>query len=225
MKSHLEVGQKVKLSKLDSFNASHQELLTKVEAEVVAVADDFAEVKLLNLDKSFDEIKFIRIGIILNLCFAGDDALYKVGVEVNQIRDVSNLVLVQRSLIQRIQRRRSFRIPVEEEIKYIFADKDLDSDKDKTNSAMMLDISAVGLKMKVESLANIEQGDILGITLNLDFLENEFIKGRVVRTEEKRKIIGIDFIKLPESTRQKLTRWVFEKEEKVIKQSKKDLSK
>ena len=230
MKSFLESGQKIKLSKLSSFNIPHQELFTKVEGKVIDINDQQVEIKLLNLDRNFAEIEFIRIGIILNLCFVGDDALYKVGVEVKEIRNVSKLVLKQVSGLQKIQRRRSIRIPVQERIKYSIAQnnkKNVANSKVKLKSfsATMLDISMFGLKIEVDSLTNLEENKILNLFLDFSFLEKASIQGRIIRIEEENKILGIEFLDISDSDRQKLTRWIFEQEKKIIDKNKKDLSK
>jgi len=220
MDRYLETGQKVKLSKLTSSNQSHQELLTKVEAEVITVNDNQVEVALLNLDNNFSEIEFIRIGIILDLCFAGADALYKVRVEVKQIKDVSKLILASKGRVQRIQRRRFFRVPIRKEIEYLSAqDNNINN-----SSATMLDISIVGLKMKVDSLANLREDKSLQLQLGLPFLDDNYLKAKIIRTEEENKIVGVEFSDMPEEISQKLTRWILKQEEELIAKNKKDLT-
>jgi c-di-GMP-binding flagellar brake protein YcgR len=215
---YLEQGQKVKLSKLTSSNQSHQELLTKVEAEVITVNDNQVEVALLNLDNNFSEIEFIRIGIILDLCFVGNDALYKVRVEVKQIKDVSKLILVSKGRVQRIQRRRFFRVPVRKEIEY-FSGKDNNS-----SSAIMLDISIVGLKMKVESLNDLREDKSLQLQLGLSFLDDNYLQAKIIRIEEENKSVGVEFLEMSDEISQKLTRWILQQEEELIAKNKKELS-
>ena len=218
MDRYLEQGQKVKLSKLTSSNQSHQELLTKVEAEVITVNDNQVEVALLNLDNNFSEIEFIRIGIILDLCFVGNDALYKVRVEVKQIKDVSKLILVSKGRVQRIQRRRFFRVPVRKEIEY-FSGKDNNS-----SSAIMLDISIVGLKMKVESLNDLREDKSLQLQLGLSFLDDNYLQAKIIRIEEENKSVGVEFLEMSDEISQKLTRWILQQEEELIAKNKKELS-
>ncbi|MBM7555396.1 c-di-GMP-binding flagellar brake protein YcgR [Halanaerobacter jeridensis] len=223
------MGKKVKLSKLTSGDVPYQELLTKVEGEVVTIEEDCLEVSLLNLDKNFAEIEFIRIGILLNMCFVGEDALYKVVVEVEQIKEVSKLILVQKGKVQRIQRRKSFRVQAQQSIDYCLAE---DSDfQFKTTGldgtpkiAELIDISSVGLKMKVEFCQELEVGEILELKLNLSFLNGGALKGKIVRIEEDSMIVGVEFLELPDKITQQLTRWIFKKEEEFFEKNKKDLT-
>lgn len=227
MNIHLEPGTKVKLSKLTGSEIPYEELLTKVEAEVIAVDEDRIEVSLLNLNKNFAEIEFIRIGILLNMCFVGKDALYKVVVEVEQIKEVSKLILVQQGKVQRIQRRKAARIPASEKINYRGIEDDnfkfeTNGSQDFSRKAKVTNISSVGLKMKVNSLEGLSLAEVLGI--ELPFLNDGVLKGEIVRIEEENMYLGVEFIDLPEEINQRLTRWILKKEEEFIEQNKRELS-
>ena len=229
MQEYLHEGQKVKLSKLSKSDETYEELLTKVEGEIINVREDQVEVSLLNLGKNFQEIEFVRIGILLNMCFTGDDALYKVTIEVKEIKDVSVLAVMQRSKVNRIQRRQAFRIRVEKMIKYTRSKEDAFQFKEKgiqdsAKSAQMLDISSVGLKMKVDSLKDLAVDQILALELNLSCLEEGAIKGKIVRVEEEEMNIGVEFVDLPENIKQSLMRWIFKKEDELIEKNKAELS-
>lgn len=164
--------------------------------------------------------EMIGRGELLTISFAARSGLNKLDVKVKQVNEMRKIFSVMpQGEIQRIQRRRYVRISLKKEIKY----QRIVNEEDDFIEAMMIDISASGLKMRINELNGVAMYQVLDLKLhNLSFDIN-CLKGRVVRLKEKKDPatgksfydLAVEFIDITSAEREKLIEWVLSKQREL----------
>ena len=183
--------------------------------KVVAVYKDIIELELPKENGKRPEI--IARGELLILSFAGRSGLNKLDVRVKEVNEIrKKFAVVRQSQVRRIQRRKYVRIPLKKEVEY----QRIVNIEDNFLPALILDISASGLKMRLKELNGVAMYQVLDLKLDKLSCAVNLLKGRVVRLEEKKDPdtgkpfyeVGIEFIDISAAQREKLIEWILSKQ-------------
>ncbi|MBM7555809.1 flagellar brake protein [Halanaerobacter jeridensis] len=205
-------GQKVTIGKDYNNNTN----LYRVR--VLAVYKKMIELELPKKDGQKPDI--IEQGELLTISFAGQAGLNRLDVKVKRVKEYrKKFIVTRKSKIRRIQRRKYVRLPLRKEIEY----QRIINIEDNFLSAMMLDISASGLKIRLEELNGVAMYQVLDLKLNNLSCGINLLKGRVVRLDEKEDPdpkkpfydLGVEFIDISVTEQEKLIEWVLFKQRQL----------
>ena len=164
------------------------------------------------------EIIPLRIGLAVEMYFTGEQAAYSYQTLITDrsIESVPLLTLKYPRAKRRIQRRDYFRLEVKKRVKYRLLDaelKPIGGFKETTT----IDISGGGIKMVANSV--IFRDTLMEVYLQIPTLENVAIISRAVNLTELPDglALGIKFIEIDDSAREKIIGWLFEKQRKMRK--------
>lgn len=152
-----------------------------------------------------------------------DGEIIKCSSNVLGYKKEENIMLAVISyptVIERIQRREYFRIPVAIDCKYVFLPEEadyrfpqklIDDYADKMEKSFTIDLSGGG--MKVVTKLPRPEGSLIMVSINIP--EEIYFTGKVIRLEEDTELkqykVAIKFIYLQERKRDKLINFIFNK--------------
>nr|WP_282706839.1 flagellar brake domain-containing protein [Natroniella acetigena] len=198
------------------------------------IADVLADDTFL-INNPFAEGKLIKVsnGTRGTVFLKEQNGLYTIPVKViGKEVDVTPLLKLKiAGQIKRTQERKSFRLEIYEETEYELVGAEsfqaeniagLDGEE-SDYKALIIDLSAGGLKMKMQTMMELEEEEI--IRINLDFADLSVTKvlGQVVRVvekienDQKKYVVGIKFINLAKEDKDKLVKWIFDKQRELRK--------
>lgn len=182
------------------------------KALIMEVEDDFLRINLPVCDGDY---LMLHSGekIEMNSYF-NENGCYNFYCEVISRGKEGNMIYYNMSLpfdITKIQRRNSFRVGILNPIEYKII---TNNDEENFNNipykeAMMIDLSAGGLKLKIEE--DIKKEDLLLVNLKLNKIQFE-IKCDIVRIEntvDKEKLCGLRFIDITPAQSDKIIQELF----------------
>ena len=236
LNENLEINQRVE------FEIRNGQYEGSYPTQVVDVIDD--ETFVINAPFSQGRVIRLSTNTRAHVFLRGKTALYSLAVKlVDKDFDSTHLfILEQVGPARKIQERRYFRLDIYEPIDFqlIGEQSDLEkfdgimaedfvenSDLDfaeietKELSGIIDDISAGGVKIVTEHKLKLEQL----LDLNLDFIGEEFaaVLGQVIRVNkivkdnDKRYEIGVEFLGFGRSERDELMSWLFAKQRELRK--------
>lgn len=156
-------------------------------------------------------------GTSVEVIYYEEENIYKFKSSVigRKFENIPILLLSKPTEIEKIQRRKYFRIPLLSSIKY----KNLKNEP-KTNpktiedseytNAVLVDLSGGGMKIKVAE--QVKQNDFLLVSLTINN-ENLLVVGqtmRIVKDDEGRFVCGLSFEFLENSTREVIIKFIFQ---------------
>jgi c-di-GMP-binding flagellar brake protein YcgR len=181
------------------------------------IQDITEEYIAINIPMSAGQYLPLSNGTTLEVIYYEEENIYKFKSSVigRRFENIPIILLAQPKEIQKIQRRKYFRIPLISSVKY----KNLKNNP-KTNpstikdseysKALMVDLSGGGMKVKVSQQVKLD--DFLLVSLTIDN-ENVLIVGqamRVVKDDEGRYTCGLSFEFLENSTREIIIKYIFQ---------------
>lgn len=176
------------------------------------------KIKIMAIYKR-EELIPLRKGLEVQLLYEGDSAFYSLTTEIlgREKEPIPTLILKKTDDIDRIQRRRYFRLQVNKKIKYKVLKEIEDEYKEaKFRQTIALDLSGGGLLMVLKEDLNLK--DILLFNLNIEGL-NGLVRGRIVRIKHNKdgysKTAGIEFIEMKRKKRDKIISFLFNYQRKL----------
>ncbi|GFP77077.1 flagellar brake protein [Clostridium fungisolvens] len=169
----------------------------------------------INLPASEGQYLTVSRGLDLEfMSFCDDGDVFKFKSTIisrSQENNIPMYVMTNPYDIVRIQRRDYVRVKVAQIISYITGDYTVeDIEKLKLNTAILLDLSGGGMRVKLKE--KLSKGD--SIISELKYSNQQvLVKGNIVRvetTEDKQWIYGVNFDNIDERTRDKIIRMVFD---------------
>ncbi|MGE5615190.1 MAG: flagellar brake protein [Bacillota bacterium] len=162
---------------------------------------------------------------VINVYFVGMERgtynLYKFNAEVRGMDISNNLYVLRietRSMIERVQRRRYFRLDCYVEVRYKLVESlDDNSDYKKT---IAKNLSGGGICMKINE--KIKPGSILACEMSFESNKEVRFYGKVVRFEETgnesryRYEAGVAYIDIDERDREAIIRYIFNEQRKLL---------
>ncbi|MGM0501138.1 MAG: flagellar brake protein [Bacillota bacterium] len=232
---NLEVNQRVE------FEVRNGEYEGRYPTQVVDIINDSRFI----INAPFSQGRVIRVSANTKaeIFVRGKTALYSLPVRiVDKDFDSTHLFIVELAgKVNKIQDRRYFRLEIYKPVdcKLINQERDLDkfenirnedffkeiaeveADENKDFFGVADDISAGGVKLLTEKRLKI--GQLLD--LNLEFVGDEFRSvlgevirvNKVVKNNDERYELGVEFLGLGRSERDELMRWLFEKQRELRK--------
>jgi c-di-GMP-binding flagellar brake protein YcgR len=148
----------------------------------------------------------------MSFCDDGDVFKFKSTIISRlQENNIPMYVMTNPYDIVKIQRRDYVRVKVAQIISYITGDYTIDDiEKLKLNTAILLDLSGGGMRVKLKE--KLSKGDSIISELKYSS-QQALVKGTIVRveiTEDKQWIYGVNFDNIDERTRDKIIRMVFD---------------
>nr|WP_282580123.1 flagellar brake domain-containing protein [Natroniella sulfidigena] len=219
----MKINRKVEIEFL------HQQYDDKYAAQIADVLDE----DIFLITNPFTEGKSIKVsnGTRGTVFLKEQNGLYKIPIKVigKEVDATPLLKLKVAGQIKRTQERKSFRLEIYEETEYelvgaeSFQAENISGLKaeDDDYKALIVDISAGGLKMKMKTIKKVEEEEIVRINLDFADLSVTRVLGQVVRVvekvenEEKKYIAGIKFINLAKEDKDKLVKWIFDKQREL----------
>ncbi len=166
-----------------------------------------------------EELIPLRKGEEVQLLYEGESAFYSLKTEIlDRGKDpIPTLILKKTDDINRIQRRKYFRLQVNKKIKYKSLKDIEDENKEaKFKKTTAIDLSGGGLLMVLKEDLNLK--DKLLFNLNIENLD-KLIKGRIVRIKHNKdgysKTAGIEFIEIGRKDRDKIISFLFNYQRKL----------
>ncbi|MCB2288890.1 flagellar brake domain-containing protein [Clostridium sp. CS001] len=165
-------------------------------------------------------------GTAVEVIYYEEDSIYKFKSSVigRKFENIPILLLAQPTEIEKIQRRKYFRITLLNSVKY----KNLKNEP-KTNpktiedseytNGVLLDLSGGGMKIKVAE--HVKQNDFLLVSLTINN-ENLLVVGqamRIIKDDEGRFVCGLSFEFLDNSTREVIIKFIFQLMREQMKKS------
>ena len=181
------------------------------------IQDITEEYIAINIPMSAGQYLPLSKGTLIEAIYYEEENIYKFKSSVigRRFENIPIILLAKPNEIQKIQRRKYFRIPLISSIKY----KNLKNES-KTNpstikdseytKALLVDLSGGGMKVKVSEQVKIN--DFLLVSLSI-YNENVLIVGqamRVVKDDEGRYTCGLSFEFLENSTREVIIKFIFQ---------------
>ncbi|MGM0370295.1 MAG: flagellar brake protein [Bacillota bacterium] len=205
---NLHNGQVVKIKEKNKDDSR------KYKAKVVGINSDSLDLKLLELASNID---LLRVNQVYTIYFEDGNQLYQLDIKLKKINR-GNQLLVADSVgeLRTNERRRYMRVDVDEKIKY-----QLINDPDYYD-ALMVDISASGMKLGIENITNLKLETEIRIDCSsvdkfpVDELEARVLRIRVNqnRSQHNKKYhLGVEFISVEDKIREELIDWVYQKQE------------
>lgn len=202
----LKVNNKIELKILGkNFDETYQ---TKIA--------DIDELRIKVLVPSYKgEIVAFRRGIKIDALVVDDNTAYKFrSIIVNrEKKNVPLLTLQMPESIQKIQRRKYFRLRTSLEAKYLSSNKSLE----KLKEARVQDISGGGVKLALGEKVPVRT--LVGLRLDIPEIKDVPIIGKVVRSYDNNHhhSIGVKFLDLKEPIQDKIIKWIFKEQRKLRK--------
>jgi c-di-GMP-binding flagellar brake protein YcgR len=211
---NLHNGQVVKLKEKNKDGSR------KYKAKVVGINSDSLDLKLLELASNSD---LLKVNQVYTIYFEGSNHLYQLDIKLQKINE-SNQVLVVDSVgeLRTNERRRYMRVDVEEKIKY-----QLNNDPNYYD-ALMVDISASGMKLETANITNLNLETEIRIDCSsVDNFPVDELAARVLRIRvnqnrsqhNKKYYLGVEFTSVEDEIREKLIDWVYQKKDESRKES------
>ncbi|WP_408954532.1 flagellar brake protein [Natroniella sp. ANB-PHB2] len=223
LRRKLKINQGIEIEFLheqyeDKYSAQIADILTE---DTFLITNPFANGKLIKISNGTKGTVFLQ----------KQNGLYRIPVTViSKEVDVTPLLKLKISgQIKRTQERKSFRLEIYEETEYelvgaeVFQAENITGidGEENDHKALIVDISAGGLKMKMQTMMELEEEEI--IRINLDFADLSVTKvlGQVVRVTEKiendqkKYIVGVKFVNLAKEHKDKLVKWIFDKQREL----------
>jgi c-di-GMP-binding flagellar brake protein YcgR len=181
------------------------------------IQDITEEYIAINIPMSAGEYLPLSKGTMIEAIYYEEENIYKFASSVmgRRFENIPIILLSKPKEVQKIQRRKYFRMPLISGIKY----KNL-KDKPKTNpstvedreyaKALLVDLSGGGMKVKVSEQIRLNDFLLVSLTVNG---ENILIIGqamRVVKDDEGRYTCGLSFEFLENSTREVIIKFIFQ---------------
>ncbi|MBK1812905.1 PilZ domain-containing protein [Clostridium sp. YIM B02505] len=169
----------------------------------------------INLPASEGQYLTVPRGLDLEfMSFCDDGDVFKFKATIisrSQENNIPMYVMTTPYDIVKIQRRDYVRVKVAQIISYITGDYTVgDIEKLKLNTAILLDLSGGGMRVKLKE--KLLKGDSIISELKYGN-QQALVKGTIVRvetTEDKQWIYGVNFDNIDERTRDKIIRMVFD---------------
>lgn len=176
------------------------------------------EITLMAVYKK-EEVIPLRLGLKVKVLYEGKDTYYSFNSEIikRERRPLPVIGVKKSNNIQRIQRRHYFRLKIKKEIRYkkIREQKDFKA-PEKFKTINLVDISGGGILIPADDL---ERHDKLLIDLKID--DVGLVKGQIVRVDFEKeghaKTVGVKFIEMTSSTRDKIISFMFDYQRKLRK--------
>lgn len=181
------------------------------------IQDITEEYIAINVPMSAGEYLPLSKGTIIDVIYYEEENIYKFKSSVigRRFENIPIILLAKPKEVQKIQRRKYFRVPLISSIKY----KNLKNDP-KTNpstvedseyaKALLIDLSGGGMKVKVAESVNTNDFLLVSLTINN---QNILIVGqamRIVKDDEGRFICGLSFEFLENTTREVIIKFIFQ---------------
>lgn len=169
----------------------------------------------INLPASEGQYLTVPRGLDLEfMSFCDDGDVFKFKSTIisrSQENNIPMYVMTNPYDIVKIQRRDYVRVKVAQIISYITGNYKIDDiEKLKLNTAILLDLSGGGMRVKLKE--KLSKGDSIVSELKYSS-QQALVKGTIVRvetTEDKQWIYGVNFDNIDERTRDKIIRMVFD---------------
>lgn len=183
------------------------------KALIIDIQDDFLRI---NLPVNDGDYLMLHSGEKIEMnSYLDEDRCYNFSSEVISRGKEGNIIYFKISIpfdIRKIQRRNFFRVGLVTTIEYKIITNIHEEDYDNIpyKEALMVDLSAGGLKLKVKD--EIKKEDLLLINMKLSKLQTE-LKCDIVRIEntpDKEKLCGLRFIDIISDQSEKIIQELFE---------------
>ena len=185
-------------------------------SKVADISDD--QIWIMAIYKR-EELIPLRKGVKVEVLYEGDTAFYSLTTEITG-RKKDTLPMLSIKLtdnIERIQRRRFFRVQVNKKIEYISLKEQIDKEtKPEFKETVAIDLSGGGLLMVLKDELKIN--DRLMFKLDIEGLD-KLIEGKIVRIKYNKdgysKTAGIEFIDLNRKDRDAIISYLFNYQRKL----------
>jgi c-di-GMP-binding flagellar brake protein YcgR len=174
------------------------------------------------------EIIKLKVGSFINIVLTGENALFQFESKIlEEITDPLPLLVISKPKnMQKVQRRNFFRIKVTIPVEYRVLPDILETSTEEFKFAETVDISGGGTLLLISE--EFPKETILELKLHLK--ENLIVPavGRVVFTKDekrkdKKKMVAVEFIVIEEREREKIVKFVFEKQREERQKALRDL--
>lgn len=162
----------------------------------------------------------IREGEIVNISYIDSTATYSFdSIIVSRYNKELPVIRVKKPTeVKRTQRRNFVRFDTKLKVSFNIVRNEI-ADYEQTYSGQTVDISGGGIMLA--TTATINKEDIVDLIINIPNIGNISAMGKVVRVMEKNiqgheiLLLGIDFIVIEERDRDKIVRFIFEKQREM----------
>ena len=204
---NLYLGQDVKLTPKAESDLEHK-------AEVIAKDKTGIDLKIIDFKQ--ENISVFKPEEEWTIAFEGTNSLNQLDVKIENISTRFNLVLTVSPIgeVQKIERRRYTRAKISAPIKY----RDLNSEE--MSPARLIDISASGIKMEIETIIGLKmEKEIIIDFSSLDDFPVLEIQARILRIKVnqnsqgkiRKYYAGLEFVSVGKDEREELIDWVQER--------------
>lgn len=207
---NLEINQKIEIEIPDGpYQGSYNSKVSNITEDLITVMAIYERENVIPVSK----------GIEVNILYEGDSAFYSLTTEI--IERISNpipsLVLKNTDQIERIQRRRYFRVKINKDIKYFAIKEHKNEDgQPEFKKTTAIDLSGGGLMMVLNE--NLKINDRLLFNLQIDELD-KLIEGEIVRikynTDGYSKTAGVEFVEMDRKDTDKIISFLFNYQRKL----------
>jgi c-di-GMP-binding flagellar brake protein YcgR len=181
------------------------------------IQDITEEYIAINIPMSAGQYLPLSKGTVIEAIYYEEENIYKFKSAVigRRFENIPIILLAKPKEIQKIQRRKYFRIPLISSIKYKNLKNEPKTSPSTINDneyskALMVDLSGGGMKIKVSQQVKLNDFMLVSLTINN---ENVLIVGqamRVVKDDEDRYVCGLSFEFLENSTREVIIKFIFQ---------------
>jgi c-di-GMP-binding flagellar brake protein YcgR len=185
-------------------------------SKVADITDD--QIWIMSIYKR-EELIPLRKGVKVEVLYEGDTAFYSLSTEITgrKKEPLPLLSIKVNDNIERIQRRRFFRVQINKQIKYISLKEQLDKEtQPKFKETTVIDLSGGGLLMVLKD--DLKINDRLMFKLDIDELD-KLIEGKIVRIKYNKdgysKTAGIEFVDLDRKDRDTIISYLFNYQRKL----------
>lgn len=212
---HLKPATKVEICFENNDNEKFYSKLLYVvsEKEVVIISPKNSEGRLVKLPQKRRYKMTLKTprGLFENL----------INIKCYEVEDGIPIVrIVFLEPTKKIQRRQSFRLPIEIEFKFVYYKEENESYSDEVLKGLTIDVSNGGLKFKTNK--DMEEEDNIRILINIQDV-NMVIKSTILQKEELeikdeyKFIYKCKFEDIPQKYKDELSRYIFEKQRELLK--------
>lgn len=206
----LEINQKIEIEIPEGpFRGSYNSKVSNITEEKITVMAIYKREEVIPVSK----------GLEVKILYEGDSAFYSLTTEIiERIKEpIPSLVLRHTDQIERIQRRRYFRVKINKDINYlVIKEHKNEEDKPEFKDTTAIDLSGGGLLMVLDE--DLEINDRLLFDLKIKEID-KLIEGKIVRikynTDGYSKTAGIEFVDIERKDRDKIISYLFNYQRKL----------
>ena len=181
------------------------------------IQDITEEYIAINIPMSVGQYLPLSRGSIVEVIYYEEENIYKFKSSVigRRFENIPIILLSKPTEIQKIQRRKYFRIPLISSIKYKNLKNEPKTDprtieNSEYSKALLVDLSGGGMKVKVSQQVNLNDFLMVSLTIHNESILIVGQAKRIVKDDEGRYTCGLSFEYLEDSTRETIIKFIFQ---------------